>query len=196
VNPARWRPIVLIGPAFVGKTTLVEHLAAKGGFRRIPTVTTRAPRPGESAGAREFVSQAEFEARCHGPQWIVTHHGSTWYAIDVGEVRAAARIGPVVFESSLEGVPGYRRALPELAVAYLKPADLGRLEEDLLGTSERPEVERAERAQANAEWATVEPLADLVFTVGRLELDELADFHRSATARLIALARDEVPSPT
>jgi guanylate kinase len=185
-----WRPVALIGPAFVGKTSLVRYLTEHAAFHQIPTVTTRPPRPVESDGsARRFLSAAEFTATCVGPEWVVTMAGSVHYAINVADVRAAAARGPVVFESSLEGLSSYRAVLPDVAVTYLRPSDRARLDDALAHSPDRPPGERAARVIANREWVDAEPAADLCLTVPRLGRAQLAEFHRTAAARMLALAR-------
>ena len=64
--PTSAQPVLFVvsGPSGSGKGTLLDHLGADAGVARVPTFTTRAPRPGEEPGVDYvYLDDAEFWRR-------------------------------------------------------------------------------------------------------------------------------------
>lgn len=89
--------IIISGPSGSGKKTLLDHIVAQfPDLERIPTYTTRAPRPGEVPGVDYvFVSDKEFaELRESGMIFECTQpYGDFWYGspsrlIEDGDTRS------------------------------------------------------------------------------------------------------------
>ncbi|MCL5437073.1 MAG: guanylate kinase [Candidatus Dependentiae bacterium] len=92
---------VIMGPSGVGKTTLVNALVAQGGCERlwrVPTYTTRTPRPGEIGGVDYFfVSADEFQDMMAAGaliEWSEAYQA--FYGLGRGPVEEALSAGKTV----------------------------------------------------------------------------------------------------
>ncbi len=107
--------LVIAGPAGSGKSTLCDRLVESGlgGFTRVVTTTTRAPREGEVDGVHyHFFSPAEFEARVADGRFLewAWVHGRRRYGTLVASVRDPLAQGrDLVMSVDVQGVESLRR---------------------------------------------------------------------------------------
>ncbi|MGV9803228.1 guanylate kinase [Mycobacterium sp. NPDC003449] len=179
--------VVLSGPSAVGKSTVVRCLR-----ERLPdlyfsvSVTTRAPRPGETDGVDyRFVSAGEFQRLIDDGallEWAEIHgglHRSGTPAQPVREATAAGR--PVLIEVDLAGARAVKRAMPEVVSVFLAPPSWEELVSRLSGRgTETPEVMARRLETARAEMAAQ---SDFDQVVVNRQLD-------SACAELVSLLVD------
>lgn len=156
------RLVVVSGPSGVGKTTVCERLVAGGGFVRVVTATTRAPRGGEQHGREYlFLSREEFlrgVERGAFLEWAVVHDRDH-YGTPRDQVEAAlARGQHPLLNIDVQGAEKLRAAGHPLASFFVRPPEPWR--ESLLARLQRrgdtpPEVmarrmETAAREMAQA----------------------------------------------
>jgi guanylate kinase len=117
-------------------------------FHVIVSVTTRAPRPGESEGnPYYFVSKQEFE-RMVADDALLEHamvHGN-WYGQPLQQVKDQLRTGrDVLLKIDVQGAATVRRTLPNAIFIFLRPGSLEELEARLIQRHTETEEERARR---------------------------------------------------
>ena len=121
------RVVVVSGPTGVGKTTVCARLVEGGGFARVITATTRAPRGGEQDGRDYlFLSRASFLAGIEAGrflEWAVVH-GRDHYGTPRDQVEAAlARGEHALLNIDVQGAEQLRsRGLP-LTTFFLRPPE-------------------------------------------------------------------------
>jgi guanylate kinase len=153
---ARGRLTVLSGPSGVGKGTVVAALR-----RLFPhvwvsvSVTTRAPRPGETDGVQyRFVDPARFQAMVDAGE-LLEHafFAGNHYGTPRGPVEARLADGvPTLLEIELQGARQVRRSMPGAQFVFLAPPSWQELEARLVGRgTESPEVIGARLARARIE---------------------------------------------
>lgn len=101
--------LVLVGPAGVGKGSLVSKmLASQPDIRLSVSATTRKPRPGEVDGVHyHFVSQEKFQEMIHNGEFLewAEVHGSAYYGTPRNELDRAIEEGKhLVLEIDLQGL--------------------------------------------------------------------------------------------
>lgn len=154
------RLTVLSGPSGVGKGSVIAAVR-----RRHPqvwlsvSVTTRAPRPGETDGVEyHFVDQAEYDAMVEAGELLehATYAGSS-YGTPRGPVmeRIAAGV-PALLEIELQGARQVRAAMPEAHLVFLAPPSFEELGRRLTGRG----TEDPERVQRRLELAHGELAAE------------------------------------
>ena len=176
--------VVLSGPSAVGKSTIVRCLR-----ERLPdlhfsvSVTTRAPRPGETEGVDySFVTAERFQQLIDDGallEWAEIHGGLHRSGTPAQPIRDAASAGrPVLIEVDLAGARAVKLALPEAVTVFLAPPSWEALESRLTGRgTETPEVMVRRLATARAELAAKDDF-DRVVVNSQLE---------SACAELLSL---------
>ncbi len=179
-DPRPARLTVLSGPSGVGKSTVIAHLR-----RHHPqvwvsvSVTTRAPRAGETDGVEyHFVDGAEF-ARMVAAGELLEHaqYAGNWYGTPRAPVAARlARGEPTLLEIDLQGARQVRRAMPDAQLVFLAPPSWDELVERLTGRgTEDDAVVRRRLDTARIELAAEEEF-DVVIVNSSVE---------QATARLL-----------
>lgn len=109
---------IISGPSGVGKGTVCAELARQHpeAFYSV-SVTTRAPRPGETPGlSYHFISDEEFDhlVATDGLLESAAVHGASRYGTPRDPVEAALERGQVVvLEIDLQGAHQVKQALPE-----------------------------------------------------------------------------------
>lgn len=121
------RIVVVSGPVGVGKTTVCQWLVDGGGFQRVVTATTRAPRGQEREGVDYlFLDRAEFERRI-AADWFLEHaivHQRDYYGTPKDQVEAALAAGRhALLNIDVQGAEKLRgRGLP-LTTFFLRPPE-------------------------------------------------------------------------
>src|SRR5215467_8367623 len=129
---------VLSAPSGTGKDTVINALKQQGmDFYVVPSVTTRAPRPGESEGnPYHFISQEEFDRMVANDELLeyAKVHGN-WYGQPRQPIRDNLRAGrDVLLKIDVQGAATVRKKVPQAIFIFLVPESL---EELTLRWSER-----------------------------------------------------------
>jgi guanylate kinase len=166
---------VLSAPSGAGKDTVIQALQAQGAdFFVVPSVTTRAPRPGESEGRPYyFVDPASFE-RLVAAHELLEHanvHGN-WYGQPRKPIRENLQAGrDVLLKIDVQGANTVRKLIPQAVFIFLHPGS----GEELVQRLEARHTETAEELRrrltnAGAELAEQHWYDYLVFNYhGRLQ---------------------------
>lgn len=149
---------VLSAPSGAGKDTVIQTLLAQGGdFFVVPSVTTRAPRPGESEGKPYyFVDQERFEQMV-ARQELLEHanvHGN-WYGQPRLPMREHLQAGrDVLLKIDVQGATTVRKLIPQAIFIFLHPGSSAELAQRLEARRTETEEElqlRLTNAQAELE---------------------------------------------
>ena len=152
------RLTVLAGPSGVGKGSVVAVVR-----RRHPdvwlsvSVTTRAPRPGETDGVEyHFIDQAEFDRMVAAGELLEhdSHMGAS-YGTPRGPVEERLHAGkPALLEIDLHGARQVRAAVPDAQLVFLAPPSFDELARRLVGRgTEDPAKVRQRLDRARIEMA-------------------------------------------
>ena len=176
------RLTVLSGPSGVGKGSVVKVL--RGRHPQVwlsVSVTTRAPRPGETEGVEYyFVDQAEFD-RMVGAGELLEHdaHMGASYGTPRRPVEERLAEGtPVLLEIDLHGARQVRAQMPEAQLVFLAPPTFDELARRLTGRG----TEDAATIRSRLDRARIEMAAEDEFDVVVVN-DDL----EAAADRLVAL---------
>ena len=165
------RLLVLSGIRGAGKSFLTDYLVAKLGFTHAPSVTTRAPRPGERPGVdRVFVAHNEFFSLRSATRLIgVTETLGDWYANDLHLIDQYKDGKRVVCQSSYKVVPELRSSLGSCYCVYVWPAPLSSAFEYLKNRC---------RTSEEMGWQVLEACRELGFVANeRISSGLLFDYH-------------------
>jgi guanylate kinase len=161
--------VVLSGPSAVGKSTVVRCLR-----ERVPdlhvsvSVTTRAPRPGETDGVDySFVTAERFQQLIDAGallEWAEIHGGLHRSGTPAAPIRAATEAGhPVLIEVDLAGARAVKKAMPAAITVFLAPPSWEELQSRLSGRgTETAEVMDRRLATARAELAAQHDFDEVV----------------------------------
>ncbi len=122
---------VLSAPSGTGKDTVINTLKQQGmDFYVVPSVTTRAPRPGESEGnPYHFISQESFERLASQNELLeyANVHGN-WYGQPRKPIRDNLAAGrDVLLKIDVKGAATIRNKVPEAVFIFLIPGSLEEL---------------------------------------------------------------------
>jgi len=151
--------VVLVGPAGVGKGSLVRLILAKHeDFMLSVSATTRAPRQDEVDGVQyQFVSRDRFEELISANQLLehATVHGQHFYGTPRSELERASSLGKhLILEIDLQGARQIRDHEPEAIQIFVHPPSWGELERRLRDRATETESEIQTRlATARSEIA-------------------------------------------
>ncbi len=152
----QWLLFVLSAPSGTGKDTIINAAKAQGmDFYVVPSVTTRAPRPGESEGnPYHFVSMETFEQLVGRDELLeyANVHGN-WYGQPRQPIRDNLRAGrDVLLKIDVKGAATIRNKVPQAIFIFLVPES----PEDLVRRLARRNTETPEQLQRRLEDARVE----------------------------------------
>ena len=133
-GPAEVSPLLLVfsGPSGVGKDTLIDKiLDIEPRTRKVTTVTTRPPRPGESEGIDyQFVSPERFRELI--AEGALLEHAlvyDNWYGVPRADVDNLLADGwDVILRTDIQGVTSIKRLAPHAVTIFVSPEDMTRLE--------------------------------------------------------------------
>jgi guanylate kinase len=142
---------VLSAPSGTGKDTVINALKQQGiDFYVVPSVTTRAPRPGESEGnPYHFVSKEKFEEMVARDELLeyANVHGN-WYGQPRQPIRDNLCAGrDVLLKIDVQGAAAVRRKVPEAIFIFLVPSSLEELALRLKNRQTETEAERKRRLE-------------------------------------------------
>ncbi len=140
---------VLSAPSGTGKDTVIHALKEKGvSFHVVASVTTRAPRPGESEGhPYYFVSPEQFEGMIAHNELIeyAQVHGN-WYGQPLQQIKENLQKGyDVLLKIDVQGAATVREKVPGAIFIFLVPGTIDELVERLTQRSTESEAERKRR---------------------------------------------------
>jgi guanylate kinase len=172
------RLTVLAGPTAVGKGTVSASVRD-----RYPevwlsvSVTTRAPRPGETHGVHYlFIDEAEFQRMVAAGElleWALVH-GKVWYGTPRKPVEEALAAGRhALLEIDLQGARQVRQTMPDALFVFLAPPSWEELERRQASRGTEDPAERERRL----ETARIELAAESEFdeVIINADVKEAAD---------------------
>ena len=140
---------VLSAPSGTGKDSVINALKQQGmDFYVVASVTTRAPRPGESDGnPYHFISQEEFD-RLVAQDELLEHakvHGN-WYGQPTQQITDNLRQGrDVLLKIDVQGARTVRQKLPGAIYIFLVPGSIDELIDRLTNRQTETDAERKRR---------------------------------------------------
>ena len=143
---------VLSAPSGAGKDTVIGKLRERGvDFHVVSSVTTRAPRPGESDGnPYHFVSVETFQRMVQ--QGELLEHAQVygnWYGQPLQQVKDNLRIGrDVLLKIDVQGAATVRKNVAEAIFIFLMPGSAEEQVERLTNRQTETEEEQARRLAA------------------------------------------------
>lgn len=183
---------VLSAPSGAGKDTVIQTLQIQGtDFFVVPSVTTRAPRPGESEGnPYYFVGMERFEQMVANHELLEhAHVHGNWYGQPRQPMRENLQAGrDVLLKIDVQGATAIRKLIPQAIFLFLHPGS----SEELAQRLEARQTESAEDLQlrlanAQAELAEQHWYDYLVFNHhGRLQeaVDDVRAIMRAEHCRV------------
>ncbi|GCE06475.1 guanylate kinase [Dictyobacter aurantiacus] len=140
---------VLSAPSGTGKDSVINALKEKGtDFHVVASVTTRAPRPGESEGnPYHFVSHEQFKDMIEQNELIeyAQVHGN-WYGQPIRQIVDNLQQGrDVLLKIDVQGAATVRQRVPGAIYIFLVPGSIEELVERLTNRQTETEEERQRR---------------------------------------------------
>lgn len=180
--------LVLVGPAGVGKGSLVKQiLSANSDFLLSVSATTRDPRPGEVDGVHyHFIDRDEFQRLIDEGNFLefAKVHNSDYYGTPRGEIERASRAGKhLVLEIDLQGARQIRGKTQDSVSFFVLPPSAEELENRLRGRG----TETEEQIQTRLRTAQNELAAASEFDFQIIN-DELA----ATASKIVDLFRERI----
>jgi len=157
-SPKQGLLFVLSAPSGAGKDTVIGKLRERGvDFHVVSSVTTRAPRPGESDGhPYYFVSRETFQRMVQQGELLeYAEVYGNWYGQPLQQIKDNLRIGrDVLLKIDVQGAATVRSKVTGAIFIFLMPGSMEEQVERLTNRQTETEEEQARRlAEANAELA-------------------------------------------
>lgn len=177
--------LVLVGPAGVGKGTIVKEILSKNSdFMLSVSATTRDPRPQEVDGIHyHFVSAHKFEELIKTGrllEWAQVH-GLHYYGTPITELEKAERLGRhLVLEIDLQGARQIRSKVDNAVSVFLLPPSIQELEDRLRGRG----TETEDQIRTRLETARIELAA-----AGEFDFQIVNDDLVQAASAIVDLVR-------
>jgi guanylate kinase len=149
---------VLSAPSGAGKDTVIGKLRERGvDFHVVSSVTTRAPRKGESDGnPYHFVSEETFQRMVQQDELLeYAQVYGNWYGQPIQQVKDNLRIGrDVLLKIDVQGAATVRSKITDAVFIFLMPGSTEEQVERLLNRQTETEEEQTRRlAEARKELA-------------------------------------------
>jgi guanylate kinase len=178
---------VIVGPAGVGKGTLVRMLRDRMPELSLSvSATTRGPRPGESDGEHyHFLTREEFARRVHEGDFVEhAEYAGNRYGTLRSELQRRVDAGEsTLLEIEIQGARQVRETLPDAVSVFIAPPSREALRTRLVGRgTDSPEQVRARLAAAEQELAAQSEFGHVVVND---RLDE-------AVEQLVTIVQDEL----
>ncbi|CAG1002162.1 guanylate kinase [Anaerolineae bacterium] len=150
------RVFIFVGPAAVGKNTIIKRVMQDmPALKRLPTATTRPPRDGEQEGIDHFfVTLPQFQKLDAEGKLLESEevHSGSWYGVVRQPTEAGFRAGDMlVADIDIKGAMTLKRAYPQqiVTIFVLPPSAeaLARRIRKRGGASEEEMEKRLARAQ-------------------------------------------------
>ncbi len=156
--PTQGLLFVLSAPSGAGKDTVIGKLRERGvDFHVVSSVTTRAPRKGESDGnPYHFVSEETFQRMVkHGELLEYAQVYGNWYGQPLQQIQDNLRIGrDVLLKIDVQGAATVRSKVTGAIFIFLMPGSVDEQVERLTSRQTETAEEQARRlAEAQAEVA-------------------------------------------
>ena len=140
---------VLSAPSGTGKDSVINAIREQGvNLHVVASVTTRAPRPGESDGNPYFfISQTKFDEMVANDELLeyANVHGN-WYGQPAEQVRLHLQQGQdVLLKIDVQGAATVRKKVPGAIFIFLVPGSVEELVERLTNRHTETEAERQRR---------------------------------------------------
>jgi guanylate kinase len=183
---------VLSAPSGTGKDSVIQALKEAGAdFYVVASVTTRAPRGGESEGnPYHFISEERFRQLIEADELLeyANVHGN-WYGQPRKAIRENLNAGrDVLLKIDVQGAATVRRKAPGAIFIFLVPGSLAELEQRLAQRDTETPEQRARRLSDAREelaqrslydYVIVNPQGHLHKAVERLHAIMLAEHSRT-----------------
>jgi guanylate kinase len=159
-EPIKNKPLLLVGPSGVGKSTLIKHLmdTFPGVFEFSVSTTTRRPRPGEQHGVHYYyVSVEEFEEKVRQGQFLehATVHNNMYGTSKQAVLEIFERGKICVMDVDVQGTIKIYEAGLDFNCLFVMPKSMKQLEERLKARgTEDSNVLRTRLRNAQAEIET------------------------------------------
>lgn len=170
---------VLSAPSGTGKDSVINGLKKRGmDFYVVASVTTRAPRPGESEGnPYHFITKEKYDAMVAQNE-LLEHanvHGN-WYGQPLQPIKDMVRAGcDVLLKIDVQGAATVRQKVPGAIFIFLVPGSVDELSLRLTKRKTETEAEQERRlADARTELAQRD-MYDYVIVNRQGHLEEAVD---------------------
>jgi guanylate kinase len=178
--------LVLVGPAGVGKGTVVQEiLKTQPDFMLSVSATTRSPRPGEQDGTHyHFVTKNDFEEMISAGQLLewAQVHGDHYYGTPRSELeRAASEAKHLILEIDLQGARQVASKHEDQLQVFLLPPGWDELERRLRNRA----TETEEQIQTRLSTARQELAA-----AGEFRHQLVNDSVQGTAAEIVGLVRE------